>query len=61
MKKLLSDYKQSAFKIKAVWVLSWYRLSNGIYYTKIPSIVKNTILKILKVFQLFFVEIHFST
>lgn len=61
MIKLKLDCKQSAFNVKAVWVLTWYRLGNSIFYSKIPNIIKKVILIILRLMQIILVEIPFNT
>ncbi|MEY8763326.1 MULTISPECIES: serine O-acetyltransferase [Clostridium] len=61
MIKLRLDCKQSGFKIKAVWVLTWYRLGNKIYYSKIPQTIKKILLTLLRILQIILVEIPFNT
>lgn len=59
IKAVIKDYKRSSSKKKVFLVMFIYRLGNKIYYMNLPNGIRKILLFILKILQVFFLELLF--
>lgn len=60
LKELREDIRVNDYRITPILILVLYRISNKIYYSNLPKVIKNLILLVLKVIQKLFVDLIFG-